>query len=296
MNGKTTPQHSKGAHALIGVGAAMLGAILGIGLVYIDSVNDTQLKVQAEGTAFCPSGDYDCDYWDKEKIAQGRKCKRSTPCQDTTNGHVCQGLCMSNTNKCDTKKCDGKDLEGKPEDMGMPPMLPMLPMPMPKPSAPKEPEDPCKKNASSSECKATQTPSGVSGFLSNIFGTNSTSGTNASSTGGAIQTTIQSVADKLSAFLSGGTESTANTNTINNPTNAAVTPVVVTGTNAGQITSSGGTQASGSQSGSVQTGGQSAVTGFGSSASGEVNPSTGPILSAIRSITARIQSILSSLF
>lgn len=287
----------------MGVGAAIVGVVLGVALVYWDGGREGRLSVQA-GEAMCPTGkDYKCD--SKNPPPGKTNCGFNLGCQTVTNGVTCPGTCQSNGKCLTTGSCGGEKLEGKPKEMpkemgGMPPMLPMLPMPMPKPDMPKPPEDPCKKNPTSTECKGQQGTSGVSGFLSNIFGTN-TNGTNASSSN-TVQTTIQSVASRLSAFLTGSTDSVANTDNgtanINNPTTAIVTPVVVSGSNAGQITSqTGGTSQGGAfNTGGAQGIGNSTVTGFGSSASADVNTSTGPILSAIRAVTARIQSILSSLF
>ena len=284
--------HSKGTHAFIGITAAVIGVVLGIGLVAWDGANDKQLTVQAQ-EAFCPSGDYTCDF--KNPPPGKTNCKMNYPCQKVTNGVTCPGTCQKN--KClSIGKCGGEKLEGKPKDMGMPPMVPMLPMPMPKmPMPPEQPKDECTQTPKPAHCPN----SGISGLLGSLFGS-----TTASSTGGVVQSTIKSVADKLSSFLSGETTSSAVVNTnanttnkpINNPTQAVVTPVI-TGSNSGQITSSGNTQVSGSQNGSTQTNSQASVTGFNSNASAEqINTSTGPILSAMRLVISRIQSILSSMF
>jgi len=283
--------HSKGTHSLIGAGAIVLGVALGIGVVYWDGTSNRQLTVEAQ-EAFCPGGDYKCDY--NNPPPGKNNCKMNYPCKKVTNGFTCNGLCKDN--KCDTLGCEGKGLEGKPKEMpkemgGMPPMLPMLPMPMPKEPMPKEPEDPCKEDASSTECRAKQGSSGIGNYLSNLFGSSDSSGT-----GGTLQTAVQSVASKLSAFLSGdsGDESSANTNTntTQNPTSAFVTPI--SGSNVRQIAAQTGAQGNANTDG---TGGPTnvAVTGFGSGGA-DVNTSTGPILSAIKSVTARIQEILSSLF
>jgi hypothetical protein len=294
-------RHGKGTHALIGVGAAMIGGMLGVAVVYLDSISNQQLEVQAVGIAACPTGDYGCDYRDNAEIQKGRNCKKNTPCQDTTNGHTCTGVCLSNTDKCQTVKCDGKGLDGKPKEMpkdmgGMPPMLPMLPMPMPKMPMPMPPEkDDCTQTPKPASCPNT----GISNLLGNIFGTTSA----ISTAGGAVQSGIQSVTDKLTSFLKGDTSNSAavttnaNANaTVNNPTQAVVTPVIVSGSNAGQVTSQGSAQAT--LNGSTQAGGLTnpSVTGFGGGASADVDTSTGPILSAMRSIVSKIQSLLSSIF
>jgi hypothetical protein len=162
-------------------------------------------------------------------------------------------------------------------------------MGMPSMPMPKEPEDPCKTDASSTECLAKRGTSGIGNYLSGLFGNS-----NSSSTSGTIQSAVQSVASKLSAFLSGDSESetSADTNTTQNPTSAFVTPII--GSNVGKITAQSGAQG-GANAGS--TGGPTnvAVTGFGSGEA-NVDTSTGPILAAIKSVTARIQSILSSMF
>lgn len=285
--------HSKGTHSLIGLGAIILGVALGIGVVYWDGAKDHQLTAEAQ-EAFCPGGDYKCDY--NNPPPGKNNCKMNYPCKKVTNGFTCNGLCKEN--KCDTLGCEGKGLEGKPKEMpkemgGMPPMLPMPPMGMPKPDMPKEPEDPCKKDASSTECLAKRGTSSIGSYLSNLFGNSDSS---SSGTGATIQSAVQSVASKLSSFLSGGSESTARTDTntsASNPTSAVVAPVV-TGSNVGQITAQTNVQGS-TNAGS--TGGPTnvAVTGFGSGGA-SVDTSTGPILAAIKSVTARIQAILSSLF
>src|SRR3989344_5683442 len=246
--------HGKGTHTLFGIGAAVLGIVLGIGIVYWDGAKDKQIVVQAATSACLGSAaEYNCSKCGEPIPGTNLKCKKNCPsCTGTANGHTCPGLGQwagPGETCCKTiGSCDGEGLEGKPKEMpkegGMPPMLPMLPMPMPKMPMPMPPEDPCKKDhASSSECRDTQQPSGISGFLGNLFGTDSSSASN----GGVVQSTFQSATERLSAFLFGETESSAvvntdaNTNTVNNPTEAVVTPVV-TGSNASQLTSSGGTQ------------------------------------------------------
>src|SRR3989344_5442899 len=291
--------HSKGTHSLIGAGAIVLGVALGIGVVYWDGTSNRQLTVEAQ-EAFCPGGDYKCDY--NNPPPGKNNCKMNYPCKKVTNGFTCNGLCKDN--KCDTLGCEGKGLEGKPKEMpkemgGMPPMLPMLPMPMPKMPMPMEPKPAdCEKHPTSTDCRSTSGSSGISGFLGNLFGTNSESG---STIGNAVQSTFQSVTDRLTSFLKGGTESSAtvNANTgtaTNNPTEAVVTPVTPSGSNAGQLTAQGTVQAS--SNGTTQGNGLSAptVTGFEGGASADVNTSTGPIVTAIRDVIGKIRDLLSSWF
>lgn len=289
--------HSKGTHSLIGAGAIVLGVVLGIGVVYWDGVNDAQIAVQAQAVNADCLGNYDpklqhtqTNPETKQQGLLGKFCKEPNGA-----GGICNGTCQA-PGKCLATGCDGKGLEGKPKEMpkemgGMPPMLPMPPMGMPKPDMPKEPEDPCKTDASSTECQLKRGTNGIGNYLSNLFGNS-----NSSSTPGTIKTAVQSVASKLSAFLSGDSESESDTNTntsTQNPTSAFVTPIV-TGANVRQITAQSGTQGN-ANTGS--TGGPTnvAVTGFGSGGA-SVDTSTGPILAAMKNITTRIQAILSSLF
>jgi len=283
--------HSKRTHGLIGAGAIVLGVALGIGVVYWDGATRSQLVTHAQLAGFhpgCAGGDYDPKYRYPQTNPQTKKQSyMGKPEIDTSVGKVpCE--CKAE-GKCEAKGQPGKPKE-MPKEMGGMPMLPMPPMGMPKPDMPKEPEDPCKTDASSTECRLKQGTSGIGNYLSNLFGNS-----NSSSTAGTIQTAVQSVASKLSSFLSGDSGGEASTNantTTQNPTSAFVTPV--TGSNVGKITSQTGAQGSANAGG---TGGPTnvAVTGFGSGGA-SIDTSTGPILAAIKSVTARIQAILSSMF
>jgi hypothetical protein len=299
--------HSKGTHSLIGAGAIILGVALGIGVVYWDGANERTLVVQAQASD-CPSFKKEYPYGPDNYDSTGKKIsgtdgQQGHPCKHVpVNGGVCEGKCAGSLCSAGTS-CNGEKLEGKPKEMpkemgGMPPMLPMLPMPMPKMPMPEMPKEPCGPlnalGTSSAGCAGRDTPSGISAYLSSLFG-----GNTASSTGNAVSSTIRSVADRLSEFLSGDTESsdTVKTNTgTQNPKEASTTPVVVSGSNAGGINAPGGIQGGTNAGQGVGAGGTfSVVTGFGSGGA-NVETSTGPILAAIKSVTARIQAILSSMF
>ncbi|MEK7509928.1 MAG: hypothetical protein AAB605_04450 [Patescibacteria group bacterium] len=173
--------------------------------------------------------------------------------------------------------CEGKGLEGKPKEMpkeggGMPPMLPMPPMGMPKPDMPMPPEqnDECRKHPTSTECRSLGGQGGVSGLLNSWFGADTLG------TGGTLQNTAQSVADKLWSFITGGdtSESTqtsssqsgasTQTNTSNSPFS---TSNVTTGGSVQLNAQAGGAQAQAGQ-GSSFSGGQT-VTGFDADASAD---------------------------
>jgi|SRR3989344_1941505 len=305
MNAKVRPQHSKRTHALFGVGAATLGILLGFVVVYLDGSTQAKWIPQAQaGNEECVGTEeqYTCPIGTTKQVGTRTiVCMRGKTC--TEQGGRVGGECKK-AGKCEGKTSDGKALEGKPKEMpkemgGMPPMLPMLPMPMPKMPMPMEPKPAdCEKHPTSTDCRSTSGSSGISGFLGNLFGTNSESG---STIGNAVQSTFQSVTDRLTSFLKGGTESSAtvNANTgtaTNNPTEAVVTPVTPSGSNAGQLTAQGTVQAS--SNGTTQGNGLSAptVTGFEGGASADVNTSTGPIVTAIRDVIGKIRDLLSSWF
>lgn len=305
MKANGSDRHGKGTHAAIGIGAAMLGMVLGIGLVVWDGTNDKTLAVQAQASD-CPSFTASCSWaaQDNPKTKEYEpNCRIGHPCKHVpVNGGICDGKCDATLCSAGAS-CNGKKLEGKPKEEpkemgGMPPMLPMLPMPMPKMPMPMEPKPAdCENHPTSTDCRNTSGSGGISGYLGNLFGTNSA----ISSAGEVVQSTFQSVTDRLTSFLKGGTESSATVNantgtTINNPTEAIVTPVTPSGSNVGQLTAQGTVQAF--SNGTTQGNGLNAptVTGFGGGASADVNTSTGPIMAGIRSVLGKIQNLLSSWF
>lgn len=303
--------HTKKQHTFIGIGAMLLGVALGVGAVYLNGTHQTDLVIEAATTA-CPEGNYGCYVGQPPPEGQKGPCMKEFKCIATTPGGTCPGTCQkAGPGELTCKSigsCDGKKLEGKPKEEpkeegkgGEMPKLPELPKGggggggQPPPTDPTQEE--CKKEPRPANCPNT----GISGLLGNLFGTNTTT---SSSTSNVVQTTFKSVADKLSSFLSGG-ESAPTVNTsvpstpapIANPTQAVVTPVTPSASNAANVapqTNTGSTNSA--QGAGSPANGQPAVTGFNSSASADVNTSTGPILSAIRSVTSRIQEILSSLF
>jgi hypothetical protein len=293
--------HTKKVHTFIGLGAIALGVTLGIGVVYLDtSSQKTDMFTQA-ATSACPDGDYSCPVGQKSK--SGKPCMLDSKCVATTPAGTCPGTCKGpgpGEIYCKSiGSCDGKKLEGKPKEEpkeegkgGEMPKMPEIPKGGGGESKPQTPEDPCKIDASSTECQAKRGTSGVSNYLSSLFGTN----TETSSTSNPVTSTIQSVTDKLKSFITGGESSTIVDVTpgANNPKEAVVTPAVVGGTK-GQITAQGTAQAS-TSGGTQGSNLNPTVTGFGSGASVEATTDTGPILAALKSITARIQSLLSSLF
>lgn len=308
----------------IGVLAAVLGVALGVGVVYLDQKETAPVLAQSSGS--CTQREQACvsggtpystchSQWVQcmtSKCMGGAgavgQCVQDPECQAScTESATSQGGKISccdggpkHGNTCRDKvdgKCNPKQTElekGKEETKGG--EMPKLPE-MPKGGGggePKPPEDPCKKNPTSTECKSTQAPSGMSGFLSNIFGTNTTD----SSTTNNSPSTLQSAITKLQSFLSGESTSdtTSSADSVNNPTQAVVTPVTPSASQAGQVTSqSGGSQQGATNSGGAQGVG-STVTGFGAGVQADMSTQTGPILAAIKSVTSRIQSILSSLF
>lgn len=281
--------------ASVGIGAAIIGVGLGIGLVYWDGSNDRP-KVLAQAVNADCTGDPGYKYPERNPNT-GQQGLIDKPCKEPDGvGGMCDGLCKV-TGQCVGVSCNGKKLEGKPKEEPKGSEMPKLPE-IPKGGGggePKPPADPCTKNPTSTECKSTQTPSGVSGFLSNIFGTNAN--TNTSSTGG--QSTLQNAISKLQSFLGGentGSQTDSSSNAVNNPTEAAVTPVTPSASQAGQVTSQTGSSQQGSSNTSGTQGIGSTVTGFGSDAQADASTQTGPIVAGMKSVLTRIQSILSSLF
>lgn len=307
--------------------AAVMGIALGVGVVYLDQREAR--PVFAQGSGSCQQQEEACGRINNQghsaschsqwvqcmtnKCMGGAgavgQCVQDSECQAScTESATSQGGKLSccdggpkHGNTCRDKvdgKCNPKQTElekGKEEGKGG--EMPKLPeMPKGGGGEPKPKEDPCAQGASSSECKATQAPSGVSGFLGNLFGTNS--GTESAGTN-SVSSALQSAASKLQSFFSGESTTAANTdstNSVNNPTEAVVTPVTPSASQAGQIASQSGS----SQQGAVNTGGTtgvgSTVTGFGSGAQADVNTQSGPIVAAMKGIVTRIQGILSSLF
>lgn len=298
---KATPDgHSKGTHVLIGSFAVLIGVTLGAGLVYFDSSSKSSLAVQAAG-GMCPQGDYSCKEGGTSK--SGQPCRGGHISSETVNGATCTCVCPKEglvSVVCPSDgKCNGQKLEGKPKEMpkemgGMPPMLPMLPMPMPKMPMPEPPKsDDCTQTPKPASCPPTVSNS-LFDSLKNFFTGSTSSDASTTST-----TAPMSMADRLKSFLGFPTDSgaaVANTGSTNNPTEAVVTPVTPSGSNAGQLTAQGTAQAS--SNGTTQGTGltNQGVTGFGGGASADVNTSTGPIVSAIRDVIGKIRSLLSSWF
>src|SRR3989344_5194150 len=303
--------HGKGTHTLFGIGAAVLGIVLGIGIVYWDG-QTSSTAVQALDTGINPG--CTCDPSNcNEKISHTQKDEKGRQgligryCIDTSVGRV-TGECGANK-KCEGKKGDGKDLEGKPKEMpkegGMPPMLPMLPMPMPKPDMPMPPpeqKDECREHPTSTECRSQ---GGVSGFLNSWFGGDTTSGT-----GNPVQSTARSVADKLWSFTTGddaseSTQTSAFQNTASTQTNTTSnSPFSASGANnpAQLNAQAGGTQNTASQGSSFLA---SQVTGFSAelsaqdTGSSESSGSSGVLTTIgemLRGIEALLRNMLSSLF
>lgn len=179
--------------------------------------------------------------------------------------------------------------EGKGGEMPKMPEIPKGGGGQPKPEQPKDEE--CEKEPKPEHCKAGVSDSLLSSLTQGVkdFFT-----PDSSSEAG----TQQSISERLQSFLTGGTSDTSNTSDsssdIKNPTEAIVSPAI-SGSNAGQITPQGNAQTganANARSGALD----SAVTGFSGGAAANTDTSTGPILTAIRGITSRIQEILSSLF
>lgn len=318
-----TPLAARHHPLSIGVLATVVGVALGIGVVYLDQKEAA--PVLAQGSGSCTQREQACvsggtpystchSQWVQcmtSKCMGGAgavgQCVQDAECQAScTESATSQGGKISccdggpkHGNTCRDKvdgKCNPKQTElekGKEEGKGG--EMPKLPeMPKGGGGEPK-PKEPCAENASSSECRSSQTPSGVSGFLSNLFGTNS----NTESTGtNTVSNALQSAASKLQSFLSGESApaATSENSGSTNPTEAVVTPVTPSASQAGQITSQPGS----SQQGAANSGGAqgvgSTVTGFGSGVQADVNTQSGPIVAAMKGIVTRIQSILSSLF
>lgn len=300
-------EHTKAEHNLLGTGAIIAGVVLGVGVVYLNGSQNTQMVVQA-AEAICPAGkDYTCD--PKNPPPGKTNCGMNLPCQTVTNGVTCQGTCQrkDGVGKClSIGSCGGEKLEGKPKEMpkemgGMPPMLPMIPMKMPKmdmppmPMPPKEDCEPGEKTVTTSSY-ATSTgtttktttekipcpknKSGVSSYFSNLFGS-------ASSMGETVKSTVSTAADKLSSFLFGDSdddentarEKSGNTGGIQAPSGSGATqvnPQVVV--QARPITGSVGESAP-----SINT----EVTGFGAQGSQTSSQSSG-LLTAISQTLAGI--------
>jgi hypothetical protein len=319
---KTPTRH----HLSVGVLAAILGVALGVGVVYLDQKEAR--PVFAQGSGSCTQQEQACvkaetpystchAQWVQcmtNKCMGGAgavgQCVQDPECQAScTESATSQGGKIScceggpkHGNTCRDKvdgKCNPKQTElekGKEEGKGGPEMPKLPEMPKGGGGEPKPKEDPCAQGASSSECKATQAPSGVSGFLGNLFGTNS--GTESTGTN-SVSSALQSAASKLQSFFSGESSTavnTDNTNTVQNPTQAVVTPVTPSASQAGQITSQSGGSQQGTTNTSGTTGVGGTVTGFGSGAPTDVNTQSGPIVAAMKGIVTRIQGILSSLF
>lgn len=316
--------------ASIGITAAITGIALGIFFVYLDSA-DSKIIVHAQaGGAGQACGQYSfsgsppvndkgltVSQWTtcmNQQCKGGQKlatcpntvdsfCKQHCITDYTTPNPTANNCCMLSPNSGCTKvdgKCGGQLPEQKPEEQGKGGEMPKLPeIPKgggggggaPPPTDPAQEE--CKQEPKPAHCPKT----GISGLLGNLFGTSSSE----SGTGNTVQSTIKSVTDKLSSFLTGDTSAPSVNTTVTptppkNPTEATVTPVTPSASDAAQLQAGTSGGVSGGTNAGSGTNGQPAVTGFTSNAPADVNTSTGPILSAIRSVTARIQSILASLF
>lgn len=304
---------------LLGVGAALAGVALGVLVVHLDSETTNTAMLAAASPTLAQRCQTNARAGQiNAPLATDAACMKACTDPKRPGKQNPQCICGKELGMADAgvTNCynagDCNPPSGLPEcssvekpkggEGGMP-MLPMLPMPMPKPDMPMPPPDCTKKQGFATSTSSTtrsfdtpcpedsDAPSGVSGFFSNLFGNND------SASSGGIQSTIKSAADRLTSFLSGGTESSAVVNTsasVNNPTEAKVTPVTPSGSNAAQLTAQGNVSAQGGSTGGV--GPNSTVTGFGANASADVDTSTGPILSAMRSVISRIQSLLSSIF
>jgi hypothetical protein len=316
---KIQPRSSR-AHALIGVGAALTGVLLGFIVVYLGETTGAPTAAQTlaqrcqtnarAGQMNAPMvTDGQCNIECMGgPTGQGPKGKQNPKC-------ICGqelGKADAGTTNCynpgDCTPPGGLPACGSVEKpmlpmmgmmmpmmmmpmmgMGMPPMIPMIPMGMPKMMMPMPPQEECQKEPKPDHCK--------SGVSDSLLGSLTQNVKDFFSPGSAESGSQQSIGDKLQSFLTGGSSDTSNTSNTsagtNNPTQAVVTPVV-SGSNAGGLSAQGGTQ-SGNTSGSQGQNVNAAVTGFGGG-SANVDTSTGPILSAIKSVTSRIQSILSSWF
>jgi hypothetical protein len=311
----------------IGVLATVIGVALGVSVVYLDQKE--AVPVHAQGSGACQQQEEACmktnnqghtaachSQWvqciTNKCVGSGGaagQCNQDPECQSScTESATSQGGKISccdggpkHGNTCRDKvdgQCNPKQTElgkekGKGEESkgGEMPKLPE--MPKGGGGEPKPKTDPCAAGASSSECKSTQTPSGVSGFLNNLFGNTSETETGTNS----ISSTLQSAASKLQAFLSGeSTPAPTETSEVNNPTEATVTPVTPSAAQAGQIASQtgGAQQGSATAQGGTQGVG-STVTGFGSGASTETNETSG-IMTAISQTLAGIRVTLRNLF
>lgn len=312
--------------ASVGILAVAIGISLGIGVVYLDQREI--IPAHAQGGGSCQQQEEACgrvngqghsaachSQWVQcvmKKCSIGGtgagQCSQDPDCQNacteestSTGGKIscCSGTPIHN-NPCKDKvdgKCNPKQTElgkekGKEEGKGG--EMPKLPeMPKGGGGEQKPQTDPCAQNASSSECQSTQTLSGVSGFLSNLFGTNE----NTESTGtNSVSSALQSAASKLQSFLSGeSTPTTETTNTVNNPTEAVVTPVTPSASQAGQVTSQSGSSQQGSNAGGTAGIGNT-VTGFaGGGAQADAGASAG-IMTAISQTLAGIGVTLRNLW
>lgn len=318
-------QQIRGGHSLIGIGAALVGVALGIGVVYVDGYGDGELAVHAQGGGSCKQQEDACRSANPYSVCHAKwvqcvtqkcsiggtgagQCSQDPDCQNScteestsTGGKIscCSGApihdnpCKDKVDgKCNPKPTElgGKEMPMMPMMGGMPPMLPMLPMPMPKPDMPMPMPagDECTKEPKPAHCDSG-TSKGLLDSFKDMFSPSSQTAEGESK---------PSVLSKLTSFITGGSSdpTTPVPSTIHNPTEAVVTPITPSGSNAGQVTSSG-VQASGNTNTQTNTSGpNSTVTGFGSGAQADVNTQTGPVLAAIRSVTARIQSLLSSIF
>lgn len=287
-------------HASVGIAAAVFGAVLGIGVVYWDAPSAQAPLVQAAGA--CPQGNYNCRVGERPPEGESGPCVKGTKLVKVVNGGSCPCTCEKGPGPleqmCDsTLVCDGKALEGKPKEApkeaGGMPKLPELPkgggggggQPPPKQ------DEECQKEPKPEHCESSVSrgllDTLVPQSVKNLFSSDSTGGT---------EEAAGSAFDRLRSFFTNESLDTSETTSSQNPTEAEVTPVVV-GSSAGQINPRGGAARDGMDTNAnTGIGPNAAVTGFGANEAVDTGPSTGPILSAIRSVTMRIQEILSSLF
>lgn len=306
MNAKAGPQHNKGAHALIGVGAALIGVFLGFVVVSFDNSHTVARAPEAEA-ASAPAQRCGTNVRTGQTdttLPMDSACMQACAVQDKTGkkqegcwcgkelgnagpGTTCQniaGNCTASLPACSSiekPKLPGEEkMPPKGEEKGGgAPMLPMLPMP--KGGEPKPPEQP-----KDEECQKEPKPANCENGVSNSLFDNFKNLFTGDTSGSENVDEAPSVADRLkSIFGIGSTNDSSAASAINNPTEADVTPVTPTGSNASQLTPSGDTQSNGSQSGSSQAP-TSEVTGFGSQSSGETTS---------QGLTARIGQTLSAI-
>ncbi len=304
--------HARATHSLIGIGAAIAGVFLGMGIVYLDTRDDQTLAVyaasgscqQLEDACKSKPGATEASCHSVWLNCMNPKCNLpGTGAGQCNKDPECQAACTESATSQGGKIscCKGgpqhnnqckDEVDGKCNPMpmgGMPPMLPMIPMKMPSMNMPMPTPSECGQTESRTSSTSPDCPKpGVSGLLTNLFDTNTGSSTATTSSGNSVLNALTSIANTFTDFFKDDTA-------VTNPTVASVTPVVVSGTNTGGITPGG----VGTPPGSAAVGSGAinpAVTGFGSTGGAADTTSSGPILNAITSIIQKIQGLLSSIF